>query len=208
MLEALLAFIDCLLPEQRFALGGMSAGAYLARGVLCHRASWIDGLLLTAPVIVAADARRTVPPPVTIARDPALLAQLGQEEQASLEPAVVQGRRVLDALRRDYVPASEVANEELLMAIRQDALRYGFSFDVDALPQPFPGPTLILTGRQDASVGYQDAWGILDNYPRATFVVLDRAGHLLAVDQQRLVHALIGEWLDRVEEWSAPCSAT
>jgi len=30
---------------------------------------------------------------------------------------------------------------------------YSFSFDVDQLPHPFDQPSLILAGRQDASVG-------------------------------------------------------
>jgi pimeloyl-ACP methyl ester carboxylesterase len=72
---------------------------------------------------------------------------------------------------------------------------------VDTLAEPFLSPTLILTGRQDHWWGYQDAWTILENYPRATFAVLDRAGHAVWVEQEDLVTALIREWLDRVEEW-------
>jgi hypothetical protein len=51
-------------------------------------------------------------------------------------------------------------------------------------------------------VGYRDAWGILEHYPRATFAVLDRTGHLLAVEHEALFRALAGDWLDRVEEWA------
>jgi hypothetical protein len=43
----------------------------------------------------------------------------------------------------------------------------------------------------------------LENYPRGTFVVLDRAGHGLGVEQEDLFRALVGEWLDRVEETSS-----
>ena len=75
-----------------------------------------------------------------------------------------------------------------------------FSFDVDSLPAPFGGPTLILTARQDHLCGYQDAWDLLDNYPRATFAVLDRAGHFVNIEQDALCRALMCEWLDRVEE--------
>lgn len=35
---------------------------------------------------------------------------------------------------------------------------------------------------------------------RATFAVLDRAGHFVPIEQDMLCHALIREWLDRVEE--------
>ena len=75
-----------------------------------------------------------------------------------------------------------------------------YSFDLEALTNPFEKPTLILTGRQDTHVGYRDAWNILEKYPRATFVVLDCAGHALGVEQEGLFRALIHEWLDRVEE--------
>ena len=77
-----------------------------------------------------------------------------------------------------------------------------FSFDVDTLPAPFGGPTLILTARQDHLCGYRDAWDLLDNYPRATFAVLDRAGHFVNIEQDVLCQALMREWLDRVEEWA------
>jgi len=42
----------------------------------------------------------------------------------------------------------------------------------------------------------------LDSYPRASFVVLDRAGHALSVEQKTLFRALVNEWLDRVEEYT------
>jgi hypothetical protein len=40
-------------------------------------------------------------------------------------------------------------------------------------------PTLIIGGRQDARVGYDDAISVLPQYPRATVAVLDRAGHAM-----------------------------
>ncbi len=48
-------------------------------------------------------------------------------------------------------------------------------------------------------MGYQDAWKIIENYPRATFVVLDKAGHILQIEQDILFDSLVNEWLDRVE---------
>jgi pimeloyl-ACP methyl ester carboxylesterase len=57
-----------------------------------------------------------------------------------------------------------------------------------------------MMGRQDAAVGWRDAWKVIEQYPRASFVVLDRAGHGLGVEQRGLFQALTAEWLDRVEE--------
>jgi pimeloyl-ACP methyl ester carboxylesterase len=37
-------------------------------------------------------------------------------------------------------------------------------------------------------------------YPRGSYVVLDRAGHNLQIEQPIVFNALVNEWLDRVEE--------
>lgn len=77
---------------------------------------------------------------------------------------------------------------------------YGFAYDVDALSRPFERPALFLLGRQDHNVGYKSALDLMENYPRATFAVLDGAGHFLGgIEQIDLTRVLIGEWLDRVE---------
>jgi hypothetical protein len=81
----------------------------------------------------------------------------------------------------------------------QDRLKRSFSFPVDKLPQPFGEPALFLLGRQDHVVGYRDTWKIVENFPRATYAVLDQAGHASDVEQLYLSHALISAWLDRVE---------
>ena len=43
---------------------------------------------------------------------------------------------------------------------------------------------------------------MLDDFPCATFAVLDRAGHLLEAEQPTLRTALVNEWLGRVEEYT------
>jgi pimeloyl-ACP methyl ester carboxylesterase len=80
ILEVVLDFIDKLIPGQRFVVAGTSAGAYLARGVVHRRSASIDGLLLTVPLIVADDAKRHVPSPVTLVADSALVSELEPEE--------------------------------------------------------------------------------------------------------------------------------
>ena len=151
-------FIDNVIPGQRFTVAGTSAGAYLARGLVYRRATLIDGLLLTVPLIVADDTKRTVPPQVILVEDFELVSELEPDEAEMFQLAVVQSRRLLEALRTDLPPEGE------RLAIRSSRPRseripdYTFSFDVDALPEPFVTPTLIVAGRQDSVVGYRDAW--------------------------------------------------
>lgn len=202
ILDVVLDFMDDVIPGQRFVVAGTSAGAYLARGVVHHRSASIDGLLLTVPLIVADDAKRHVPSPVTLVADTAVVSELEAAETDLFQLAVIQSRKVVDYIRANFLPASEMGDQAFQGKIRERPENYGYSFDVDALSQPCPAPTLIVTGRQDFVVGYRDAWEILEHYPRATFVVLDRSGHLLPFEQKDLFHALVGEWLDRVQEFA------
>jgi len=199
MLEVVLDFIDQVIPDQRFVVAGTSYGGYMARGVLYQRQALIDGLLLIVPAIVPKETR-TVPPQVTLVEDPKLLAEIAPEVVEGFKAmVVVQNRKVLDSFNTDIIPAAKLFDPELEPKLRAN---YAYSFEVDKLAEPFDGPTLILTGRQDGEGGYQDAWNILENYPRATFAVLDRAGHALGVEQEGLFTALVHEWLDRVEEFA------
>lgn len=206
ILSVLLGFIARVLSGWRFVVVGSSAGAYLARGLVYHKMDSLDGLLLRAPMIVADDAKRTVPTPHPLIADPTLMATLDPEEAELLGEVLVQRSNYIDALRQKLhttiLPVMQRADSASLEPIRNNPANYGFSFDVDALSEPFQAPTLIITGRQDEVVGYRDAWSIVENYPRATFAVLDRADHLLPIEQRELFHALVHDWLDRVEEYA------
>lgn len=202
ILDVVLDFIDNVISGQRFVVVGSSAGAYLARGVVHHRSASIDGLLLTVPLIVADDAKRHVPSHVTLVADSMLATELEPDKAEMFQFAVVQSRKVVEYMRANFPSASETGDHAFQVKLREHLENYAFSFDVDALPKPCPAPTLIVTGRQDSMVGYRDAWEILENYPRGTFVVLDRSGHFLGIEQEDLFHALVGEWLDRVEEYA------
>ncbi len=200
MLEVVLACIDQLTAGQRFILIGASLGGYLARGVRLHRGERIDGIALIIPAIIAEDQKRTVPPYEVLVEDPAIKAELTPEETDLYNMAVVHTRKWLE-YQRSFPQAAEheSGDFEFLSKIREQPEKYAFSFDVDNVPEPFSGPALIITARQDSIVGYRDAWNILEKYPRATYVVFDRAGHELE-DKQDLVKALMNDWLDRVEE--------
>jgi pimeloyl-ACP methyl ester carboxylesterase len=195
MLDAMLAFIDAVIPGQRFVVAGLSYGGYLTRGVVYRRAADIDGLMLCVPQVKADPAEAQLLPQTTVVADPALVAHLGPG--ASL--IVAQTSAVVAEVHELF---AEVAIADHPFNDRLEVAR-PFSFDVDSLPAPFGGPALIVTARQDGLCGYRDAWELLESYPRGTFAVLDRAGHFVNIEQDALCRALIGEWLDRVEEWAS-----
>lgn len=199
MLGIVLDFINAVIPNQHFALAGDSYGAYLARGVIYHMAERVDGLLLICPVIVAAHKKRALPKHVTLVKKGSLPSHSYLEETKMFESfAVVQTPRIWKRTLKEILSGIKIADIEFLNRLQTHG--YPFTFDVDALSSVFEKPTLIVAGRQDSMVGYRDAWTILENYPRGTFAVLDRAGHNLQIEQEHLFDALVEEWLNRVEE--------
>jgi pimeloyl-ACP methyl ester carboxylesterase len=202
ILEVVLACIDQLTAGQRFCLMGTSLGGYLARGVRRFRSDLIDGVAMIVPAIIAEDQKRTVPPHQVLVEEPGIRAEIRTAEMDLYEMAVVHTHKWLDYQRGfPEIPEKEMGDFQFLSSIRDHPEKYAFSFDVDDVPEPFPAPSLIIAGRQDSNVGYRDAWNILEKYPRATYVVLDRAGHELE-EKEGLVNALVNEWLGRVEEFA------
>jgi pimeloyl-ACP methyl ester carboxylesterase len=200
VLSVILDVIDHLAPTGPFVLAGQSAGAYLARAVLRRRFERVDGLLQVVPVVHVDELPEALPSPVTIERDPTLVARIAAEFGRDMAegfatrivmqtPQMYERFRALvpDLLRHDAAFLTMLAAREEL------------SFDVDADAAPFLRPSLFVLGRQDAVVGYESALGLMDAYPSATMVVLDRAGHALPWEQPHLFAALAAEWLDRIE---------
>ena len=198
VLEVVLAFIDRILPNQNFLVVGESYGGYLARGLILKRRKFVDGLMLICPIIVPNLAERILPAPKVIVEDRQLISELAPSDAIEFVPmAVVQSRSVWERFRDEILVGLRAADKPFLERLLRTA--YGFSFSVDSLSEPYEKPVLVVAGRQDTSVGYEDAWRIIRNYLRATFAVLDTAGHNLQIEQARIFDALTSEWLDRVK---------
>jgi pimeloyl-ACP methyl ester carboxylesterase len=202
-LNLLLEFIQTILSGESFALVGLSYGGLLARGVLKQRMGAIDGLALIVPGIEADPGqRRGLPSRTVLVRDEAAVRDLqAREMNGAFENALVlQDELALERWRENVSPSVSLTDRGFLERL---SVNRGFTFDVDDLPQPFERPALFLLGRQDHIVGFQSALELIGNYPRATFAILDAAGHFLGgVEQVALSRVLISEWLDRVEKYA------
>jgi pimeloyl-ACP methyl ester carboxylesterase len=199
MLDIVLGFSEKVVPGGRFLVAGESYGGYLARGLVRRVPERLDGVLLICPVIFADRRQRTLPPRMVFARDKHTLAGIEPATRKFFERMLVlQDEKRWERFQEDIVPGMEAEDRAFTKRLMETG--YAFSFDVDRLDRPFEKPSLLLAGRQDASVGWKDLLKIVDNYPRGTFAVLDRAGHGLEVEQETVFNCLVNEWLDRVEE--------
>jgi pimeloyl-ACP methyl ester carboxylesterase len=199
VLDVILGFMDAVAPGERFVVAGTSYGGYLARGIVYRRKAQLNGLLLNVPSVERDATKRNLPKHQVVREDAEFLAALRPDEQSLRDFIVVQSPELLKEFRASIFPAAADADQEFLKRLGATP---SFTFDVDALPEPFTAPALLLTGRFDHWCGYREAYQLLDNYPRATFAVLDRSGHALSHEQRALFKALVSEWLDRVEEYA------
>jgi pimeloyl-ACP methyl ester carboxylesterase len=185
VLDVLLAFIDGVLGDVPLLVAGHSAGGYYAQAIAGRRREQVVGLALLCPLL---GRIHDVPEHAVTVRS----GDLGDD--GFRDYFTVQTAETLHRYETYVRPASELADEAALA-------RIGERWDVTTpAPVPYRRPTLLVTGRQDSTVGYARAWELLEHYPHATFAVLDRAGHALPHEQPELLRGLVTEWLDRVRE--------
>lgn len=198
ILNPLNDFVDFIVGEKNFLLMGFSYSCFLARGILKKKLSQVDGIAMLCPVVVADSAKREVPSDRVVFKDMQFLNNLTSDQVNEISNYVIQNKRIWDKTQEETSDDSNSMNFEFYNSLKQNGA-YGFSFDVDDIPVKFSKPSLILLGRQDYVVGYKDAWKILDNYPRATFSILDMTGHGMLTEQEHLYSTFINDWIDRVE---------
>jgi pimeloyl-ACP methyl ester carboxylesterase len=196
VLDAVQDFVDDTIGDAPFLLLGESYGGYLARGLVRTRGEQVLGLALICPIGTAVEhADRTVPERRVLRPDPELLDSLDDRlAKEFADNSVAQTPETVRRFRDEILTGLDLRDTEAIARIRQ---RWQLRTEPES-GTPYQRPTLILTGRQDESVGYLDQFALLPHYPRATFAVLDVAGHNLQIEQPRLFDALVLEWLERV----------
>jgi pimeloyl-ACP methyl ester carboxylesterase len=205
VLEVLLGLVDAIIRERELLVVGQSYGGYLARAIANRRPGQVAGLALVCaigegggqderPEHVVLHAASELDPDGTLG--PTMAAEFRNY-------LVVQTPATLQRFQETVVPDAALADKTALGRIFQ---RWELGTATEQGPA-YANPTLILAGRQDATAGYAALWRLLGHYPRATFAVLDGAGHGLLHEQVGLAAALLAEWLDRVHEQRTTAAA-
>ena len=187
VLDVLLAFVATVVGDQQLLVVGHSAGAYYAQAIADEIPDRVAGLTLLCPLLPGI---HDVPEHEVVVGS----GDLGDD--GFRDYFTVQTPAMLQRYETYVEPGGQLADQSALERIGERWQLTGRRED----PAPHPFPTLLVTGRQDSTVGYARAWDLLDRYPRATYAVLDCAGHALPHEQPDLLRALVTEWLSRVHE--------
>jgi len=182
VLDMLLAVAEDVAGSDAVLVVGHSAGAYYAQGIAARRPDLVAGLALVCPVLAGI---RDVP------EHHAVVAAADLGDDGFRDYFVVQTPAMLDRYERFVAPAIALADQSAIE-------RIGEHWELDTADGPaYPGPTLVVAGRQDSIVGYAAATDLLDHYPQATLAVLDGVGHALPHEQPSVLAALLDDWLAR-----------
>ncbi len=184
VLESLFDFVGEVTDGTPHLVIGHSAGAHYALAMAARRPAQVAGLALICPLL---PGLRDVPEHRVVFGS----GEIGDEDFRNY--FVVQSPEMLERYERHVLPAVALADEAALGRIGQR-----WALETDDGPA-YAGPTLVVAGRLDSTVGYAAAVDLVDHYPHASLAVVDDAGHALPHEQPDLLRALVAEWLARVE---------
>ena len=184
VLDTLLAFAAEVTGGTPALLVGHSAGGYYAQAMADRVPGQVAGLALVCPLLAGV---RDVPEHRVVVGS----GEIGDDDFRGY--FVVQSPEMLDRYERHVAPAAALVDPAAME-------RIGERWELAPGPGPaYSGPTLVVAGRLDSTVGYAAAADLVDHYPHATLAVVDDAGHALPHEQPDLLRALVAEWLTRVE---------
>ncbi|KQR99355.1 hypothetical protein ASG12_00430 [Williamsia sp. Leaf354] len=183
--------IDREIGRRPFAVVGSSFGAGLARRLAVRRPDQVLGVAMLCPTAEPIASRR-LPETRAVEVDENLLAGLAESDRDQF--TAVTTRQTADVWHRfeQYVlPGLRAANPDVVERIRPT-----LSQSPETMGPPYPGPVLMMLGRNDTVVGWRDQLDLAEHYPNATVVIVDRCGHNVHLEHPELAHHHLHTWLD------------
>ncbi|MCL2593374.1 MAG: alpha/beta hydrolase [Defluviitaleaceae bacterium] len=195
MLDIVCEFINAVIGQESFLLTGCSYGGYISLGLLHKMGERVDGVLLDVPMVSC-------------------------EIDSLPERQIIWQSEFFDSVEKNsvlesYLSMAVIATPkeyekwqtqiQLGLDARTLGTRSTMDFDYrkdmeEAIGKlTFKKPACILTGRQDHTTGYNLPYKLLERFPRATYAVLDGAGHLLYMEKESLFQKMVEDWIERVE---------
>ena len=189
--------VDRLITEDTFYISSESYGSYLARALLKNDFERIGGIMMICPVVAAEFEKRDIPVSRIIRRDKELYRSLSDNDKNTCDTILtIQTEKVWKRYLEEVRSGVKKCNITLLKKIKREG--YPFADDIDSLDKAFEKPSLILLGMQDHDVGFKDSLKLIDNYPRADFIILDGAGHMLQIEAEEEFTYHTERWLKKL----------
>ncbi|MGM0942219.1 MAG: alpha/beta fold hydrolase [Bacillota bacterium] len=178
-LNSLEGFIEKITGGKDFLVVGASFGGFIANYLLHNFCERIKGILYLYPLIKSKDKERSIEVDV-----------LNKKNDIKPLPEIEA------KVQNEVISAMDKTNFQFLNELVAQVDKLNLSMHIPL----FSYPVSILTGRQDADVGYRDAFSLLKYFPKSTYIVLDNASHNLQIEQNQLFQVFVADWLERVKQ--------
>lgn len=187
---------DALLADtpRRFTLVGLSLGGYLAFEVIRRQLHRLERLVLMDTTAVADHPERLAGRHADIAkvREGGIDALIPELPARWFHPAHVQRPDLVSLM---YEMARSIGahgqfNQQSAMMGRPDS-----HADLTRVTVP----TLLICGREDPVTPVRDHEAMAARIPRARLEIIERCGHLSAIEQPQAVNQILIDWLRKTE---------
>ncbi|GAB6109024.1 alpha/beta fold hydrolase [Fusibacter bizertensis] len=198
MIKSIAQLIKPLVGNEKFLIAGMSYGGYLARGLRCHFEDQVKGMFLFVPVVKPLSEMRKLPVHRVLDEDKAYAATLLSSELEEIRALnAVINSYVIDRQRIEIDEALLLGDEEYMDEYQ--AKGYKASYNVDSNNASFDKPVVIMAGKQDSVVGFEDQYALSLQFPRSTYIAVDCAAHAMHIEQAALFNAVFNGWIGAFE---------
>jgi pimeloyl-ACP methyl ester carboxylesterase len=196
MLRNIMEFIDFTIGKGNFLLAGESYGGYLARGLLARRSERIDGLFLLCPLAIPGYRKGIVSARIVLERDDRFLSSVSDKDRVEFDYlSVIQNGKMWKDYKKDIHLERLAENAGFL----ERQLDSSFTDEINLHDIAYDKPILLLLGRQDSEVGFEQQYDLYRGCKRATIMVLDKAGHNLQIERRDLLRSAFLDLIERVE---------
>jgi len=201
MLDILKKFIKGIIGNEGLLLVGTSYGGYMSLGLAVDGDVKIDGMFLFGPCIITDFDARKLPD----VEDGDLFIEDGLEDAFEgnddfddfLDVAVIATKETWSRYANEILPAYKIVDTQFTEKYRKKG--YALSSEAKFCELQFAKPITVLVGRQDESVGYEDAWDRLKHLPKLTYTALNGVGHLMQIENPEAFNFLLKDWLGKIE---------
>ena len=196
MLSFLINFIKEVIKDESFLLVGQSYGGYLSLGLMSKANLNISGVFLLCPCVISKHENRNLAQKEILVIEQDLKPEASEKDefQDFMDYAVVATTKTWERYKSEIMSGLKDADIDYVNTYQKDG--YGFSFETSLKDINFNKPIVVLTGKQDNCVGYEDTWGLVKHLPRLTFLCLDKAGHNLQIENKPLFDLHFHDWLN------------
>jgi len=193
ILDAIIEFIDMTIDEN-FIVIGQSFGGYIAQAIINKIPERTLGLALLCPLVVADSDQRELPDHQLLLDNSKNIIYDNKENfDEFMSFSVIANQWTYDRFVSDILVGLNQGNDKLLEVIRME--------NYDLSPEPYESikyynkPSLIIVGRQDATVGYKDVMKLDSKFENMSLHILNGAGHSLQYEQEETFNVVTMDWL-------------